>query len=345
MKTSTNKLSQLDPQKAGIDVGAASVFVCVSDSAGSQDVREYHTFTEDLESLAKWLKDRGIESIAMESTGVYWIPIFEILDSQGFEVLLANAYHLKNVPGRKTDVKDCQWIQQLHSCGLLSGSFRPTDEFVRLRAYARQRRQLFERASIQVQLMHKAFTQMNIQLNHVISDITGKTGLSIVQAILRGERDPLTLANYRDPRCKKDVKEIAKALKGNWREEHLFTLRQAYEAYEFHHKHVMECEQEIHRLLKQMEGPGLKDPSHLSQNQQDGPVIKKFNKKTIYDRSPYHFDTRDLMGEICGVDLTEIPGIDSNLAITILAEIGTDMSKWKSDKHFVSWLGLCPGNK
>src|SRR5690349_13596681 len=183
--------------RAGIDIGASSVFVCIAGTHGRQEVREYPTFTADLRNMADWLKSKGVKSIAMESTGVYWIPVFEILDPMGFEVVLANAYHLKNVPGRKTDVKDCQWIQQLHSHGLLSASFRPSDDFVRLRSFVRQRRQLFEKAAIHVQLMHKAFVQMNVQIHLVLSDLTGKTGLGIIQAIIGGERDPEKLASNR----------------------------------------------------------------------------------------------------------------------------------------------------
>jgi len=207
-----NGLRGLDPKRAGIDIGAASVFVCVSDNNQNQEVREYPTFTQDLRKMASWLKSRGVESIAMESTGIYWIPPFELLEQHGFEVLLVNAHHLKNVSGRKTDVKDSQWIQRLHSNGLLSGSFRPSDECVALRAYVRQRRQLFQHASTQIQLMQKALVQMNIQLNLVVSNLVGKTGLSIIKAILTGNRDPIKLASYRDKRCKKDEKEIAKAL-------------------------------------------------------------------------------------------------------------------------------------
>jgi transposase len=344
-------LRGLDPERAGIDIGASSVFVCIADTQGRQEVREYPTFTSDLKNMANWLKQNGIKSVAMESTGVYWIPIFEILDPMGFEVVLANAYHLKNVPGRKTDVKDCQWIQQLHSNGLLSASFRPSDEFVRLRSFVRQRRGLFERASIHVQLMHKALTQMNIQLHLVLSDLTGKTGLQIIQAMIAGERDPNKLASHRQSPCRKSEAEIAKALEGTWREEHLFALRQAYEAYEFYHRQVMECEQAIHSLLAVLSSSNhFHKPSSTVAARpevQSQLHAKKQAKKTTYNRSPYHFDVVAMVQPTlpCGIDLTAIPGIDANILLAILSETGTDMSKWRTVKHFCSWLGLCPGSK
>jgi transposase len=341
--TSTaNILRGLDSQRAGIDIGSSSVFVCVSNTQGQQEVREYSMFTRDLISMANWLKARNIKSIAMESTGSYWIPVFEILDERGFEVILTNAHHLKSVPGRKTDVKDCQWIQQLHSNGLLRGSFRPSDDFVQLRAYVRHRKQLFSRAGIQVQLMQKALLQMNVQLNLVISDITGKTGLSIIQAILGGERDPMKLASYRDLRCKKNVNEIAKALEANWREEHLFVLKQAYDAYEFHHRQIIDCEKKIQELL-----PDLVPTNSIVVDKAPSKVSEHYTaKKSSFNRSPYCFDAVAQVKKVCGgIDLTEIPGIDANTLLVIISEIGTDMSKWKNEKHFASWLGLCPGNK
>jgi len=355
--TKTGALRGLDPKRAGIDIGASSVFVCISDLNGYQEVREYSTFTRDLMDMSNWLNERGIKSIAMESTGVYWIPIFEILDSKGFEVLLVNAHHLKNVPGRKTDVKDCQWIQQLHSHGLLRGSFRPTDDFVCLRTYVRQRRKLFERGSIHIQLMHKALVQMNIQMHLAVSDITGKTGLLIVQAIINGERDPKLLASYRQSNCKKNTAEIIRALEGNWREEHIFSLRQAYEAYEFYHKQIMECEQEIHKILPTLASPDFAvvpagtTPGNLWEQfspTESVPTKKRSSAKSkcSYNRSPYYFDAGEQVKQLCrGIDLTQIPGIEANTLLVLLSEIGTDMSKWKTVKHFTSWLGLCPGSK
>ena len=358
MTKKPSTLQGLNPKCAGIDIGASSIFVCVSDKNRPQEVREYSTCTRDLNAMATWLKKRGVQSVAMESTGIYWLPPFEILEANGFKVLLVNAHHLKNVPGRKTDVKDAQWIQQLHSCGLLNGSFRPSNDFVHLRSYVRQRRQLFNRASTYVRLMQKALVQMNVQMHLAVRDVTGKTGLAIVQAIVRGEHNPTQLADYRQKNCKKTKEEIVKALEGNWREEHIFDLRQAYESYEFCHKHITECEQKIEKILPTLTPPDFteapskapRDPFEEFSPPEEGMNIekpaKKKAKKSSYNRSPYCFDAAEKVRHLCkGVDLTEIPGIEDNTLVVILSEIGTDMSKWKTVKHFTSWLGLCPGSK
>ena len=242
----------LDAKCAGIDIGADSIYVCALSSTGKPEVKEFPVFTQDLLNMCEWLKNRGVESVAMESTGVFWTPCFEILEENGFEAILVNPYLFKCVPGRKTDVKDAQWIQQLHSHGLLGGSFRPTDEYVRLRAIIRQRANLFQEGARQIQHMHKALTQMNIQLRIAISDITGTTGLAIIQAIIAGERDPLVLAALRNIRCKKEEKEIARALNGNWREEHVFILKQSYEAYEFYHKQINKCEIFVKQFIEEL---------------------------------------------------------------------------------------------
>lgn len=348
------QLSQMNPCVAGIDIGARSVFICIGFTDGHQEIREYLTFTEDLRNMLTWVQECGIKSLAMESTGVYWIPVYDILAQAGLEVLLVNAYYLKTVPGRKTDVKDCQWIQQLHAYGLLRGSFRPDDECVVFRGYIRQRTRLFELASQQVQLIHKALTQMNLQINHVLSDITGATGMNIVRAIVGGERNPLVLAKFRDYRCKKDEKEIAKALVGNYREEHLLALKQALEAYDLFHKQVMACEEEIEKILNKWkkEAPN-KDMDILAENLtlEDEQQTKQtkggrgVQKKTPYNLSPYHFEAKPILERILGVDLTDIPGLDINAIMRVLGEIGTDMTRWPTSKHFASWLGLCPGNK
>lgn len=350
-------LKNLDPLCAGIDVGADSIHVCALNSEGIQEVREFPVYTQDLQNMATWLEERGVKSVAMESTGVYWIPPFEILEASGFEVLLVNAYHLKCVPGRKTDIKDAQWIQQLHSNGLLRGSFRPIDEYIRLRTLVRQRAELFREGARKIQHMLKALTEMNVQLRIAVSDITGKTGLSIIQAIVEGERNPQKLAKLRDKRCKKTEKEIAKALKGNWRDEQIFILHQSYQAYEFFHQQISKCEECIQQILEKLpevEIPEVsvnhhippKDPFEAFSPKTKAIVKKKVHKKKkSYDRSPYCFDLLPRLKKICGVDITEIPGIQENIAMTILSEIGTDMSKWKDKKSFASWLSLCPGNK
>lgn len=343
----------MNPCVAGIDIGASSVFTCIGFEDGHQEIREYLTFTEDLKAMLTWLKQCGIKSVAMESTGVYWIPIYDILAQGGLEVLLVNAYYLKTVPGRKTDVKDCQWIQQLHAYGLLRGSFRPDDECVILRGYVRQRTRLFELASQQVQLMHKALVQMNLQINYVLSDITGSTGMNIIRAIVAGERNPLVLAAYRNYRCRKDEKEIAKALVGNYRQEHLLALKQALAAYDFFHKQVMECEEAIEEILSKWEAEKQTEDSHTTANPAQEAISEEkttkggrgIQKKTQYNLSPYHFEAKDTLENVLGVDLTDIPGLDVNAIMRIIGEIGTDMTKWPSAKHFASWLGLCPGNK
>jgi transposase len=322
------KLSPLSPCVAGIDIGAASIFTCAGFSDGHQEVREHFTFTEDLREMANWLKECGIKSVAMESTGVYWIPVYDILSQAGFEVVLVNAYYLKTVPGKKTDVKDCQWIQQLHAYGLLHGSFRPDNEGVELRGYVRQRSRLVELASQQMLLMHKGLIQMNLQLNHVISDIAGTTGMAIIRAIVAGERDPVVLAQHRNPRCKKSKEEIAKALNGNYRDEHLLSIKQALESYDLFHKQVHECERAIEKILQRWED-------------QRTPPDDKSSKKAV----SYDFEAAESLRRILGVDLSDIPGLDVNGIIKIISEIGTDMTKWPTFKHFASWLGLCPGNK
>lgn len=340
-----HNIQNLDPTCAGIDIGADSIFVCALDSSGKQEVREFSVFTKDLQNMSDWLEECGVESVAMESTGVYWIPVFEILEQNGFEVLLVNAFHLKCVPGRKSDVKDSQWIQRLHSNGLLQGSFRPIDSYVCLRGLVRQRSELYKEGARKIQHMHKALTQMNIQLRIAVSDITGKTGLTIIQEIIKGERDPAKLALYRDRRCKKSVEEIEKALEGNWREEQLSVLKQSYAAYEFFHNQIAECEEQIKQVTDALPSPEI-DLETLPKSNLISPKKKKNKKKKCsYDRSPYYFDAGLTLQRICGVDVTEIPGIEGNIAMTILSEIGTDMSKWKNKKYFSSWLGLCPGNK
>lgn len=345
-------IKYLDPKYAGIDIGADSIYVCALNSSGEPEVKEYAMFTEDLLRMSEWLKERGVESIAMESTGVYWIPVFEILEENDFEALLVNAYHLKCVPGRKSDVKDCQWIQQLHSNGLLQGSFRPDDEYVRLRGIVRQRAELFKEGARQIQHMHKALTQMNIQLRIVISDITGKTGLTIIQEIIKGERDPQKLALHRDYRCKSELNEIVKGLEGNWREEHILALKQSYEAYEFFHKQIEECERKVQEILNKLPqaemNEDLKDNKEFMLKSESLPILKtkrKKKKKCSYDRSPYCFPVTPALKRVCGVDITEIPGIDGNIGMVLLSETGTDMGRWKTKKHFASWLSLCPGNK
>ena len=270
--------------------------------------------------------------MVMESTGVYWIPLFEVLEERGFQVMLVDPRRIKNVPGRKTDVLDCQWLQQLHSYGLLSGAFRPDGDIRRLRSYLRQRAMLVEYASHHIQHMHKALTQMNVKLQHVISDITGKTGMDIIEAIAGGERDPRKLARLRDPRIKADEATIAKSLQGHWREEHIFELAQAVELYRVYQGKIAECDREIEARLEQFEDRSDGEPP--------APNGKKRNQKN----AP-RFDVQSPLYRMTGVDLTRIDGVDGFTALKVVSEVGTDMTKWESAKHFASWLGLSPNNR
>jgi len=311
-------LEHINRYAAGIDIGSKSHFVAVPEGTDEQPVREFSTFTADLERLAEWLISCGITTVAMESTGVYWIPVFEILESRGLEVKLVNARHVKNVPGRKSDVLDCQWLCQLHTYGLLHGAFRPADEVCTLRAYVRQRSTLINSCASYIQRMQKALAQMNIQLHNVVTDITGATGMRIIKAILNGERNPDTLAAMRDPRCKNSSYTIARSLKGNYRPEHLFSLQQAFELYEIYQTKIADCDRQI---LEQ---------------------LKSFDDSTN-NMPPTTVD--DALVRMSGVDLTAIDGIDTTTALKIISEIGTDMSRFKSANHFASWLGLSPGTK
>ena len=313
-------LRNINQHAAGIDIGSRSHFVAVPEGADEQPVREFSTFTGDLERLAEWLGSCGVTTVAMESTGVYWIPVFEMLESHGFEVRLVNARHVKNVPGRKSDVLDCQWLQQLHTYGLLRGAFRPVEQVCTLRAYVRQRGTLVRTSSSYIQRMQTALAQMNLQLHNVVADITGLTGMRIIKAILAGERNPDVLAAMRDKRCKNSESTIARSLKGHYRPEHLFSLRQAVEIYEFHQEKIADCDRQI---LKQ---------------------LQCFDSQDVPNDAP-PANVGEALQRMSGVDLTGIDGIDTNTALKILAEIGTDMSRWKTAKHFASWLGLSPGTK
>ncbi|MGE0207457.1 MAG: IS110 family transposase [Candidatus Babeliales bacterium] len=339
-------LNKFNPSACGIDVGASSVFVCAP-ANGELEIREYSTFTGDLKAMVGWLKSCKVTSCAMESTGVYWIPIFDIIEESGIEVILVNAHHVKTVPGRKTDVKDCQWIQQLHSYGLLSGSFRPTKEILPLRAFVRQRSRLFEKGAQELLLMQKALTQMNVRLKMVVSDISGLTGMRIIKAIIDGERNPYTLASLRDYRCQKDKEEIAKGLEGTYQQEHVFALKQSYEAYQFFHTQISECEINIEKELNQIQQLQTVESQSVQIEEKEKLKGRKTirRNKTIANRSAYYFDAPKKVEECTGVNLLEIPGMEANTLVKILSEIGTDMSRWPTVDHFVSWLGLCPGNK
>jgi transposase len=324
------ELKQVNLNAAGIDVGATMHFVCVPQGRDPQPVRSFGSFTVDLAAIADWLVQCGVTTVAMEATGVYWIPLFELLERRGFEVKLVEPSRLKHVPGRKSDVLDCQWIQQLHTFGLLSGSFRPEDAICVLRSFVRQRETLVRSASRCVQHMQKALTQMNLKLQHVLSDITGVTGMAILSAILAGERDPQRLAKLRNEKCHNDEAAIALALQGNWREDHLFALQQAMDAYRFYLEQLAEVDEKIETHLKtfedKSEGTSLPRPTG--------------KKKRA---SALGFDARNLLCKMTGMDLTAVNGLEATTVLAVISETGFDMSHWPTEKHFASWLSLCPG--
>jgi len=332
----TQSLPVLRPNAAGIDVGSTELYVAVPCDADEQPVRSFATFTEDLHALADWLVACKVETVALESTGVYWIPIFQILEARGLEVCLVNARHVKNVPGRKTDVSDCQWLQYLHSVGLLQASFRPPARVCAVRSLWRHRDTLVRYAASHVQHMQKALTQMNIQLANVISDLTGKTGLAIIDAILDGERDPQKLASLRDHRIKADTKTIAKSLTGDWKIEHVFTLRQARLIYSHYQQMVAECDIQIAALLRDFES--RIDPLAV-------PLPPPTTSHVRPQRNEPKFDLRGELYRILGVDLTQVPGLQSNTGQAFLSEVGPSVDRFASSKHFASWLGLCPDNR
>ncbi len=333
MKVQVDALKQINLNAAGIDVGAQEVYVAVPPDRSEQSVRSFPTFTADLGNLAEWLKACHIQTVAMEATGVYWIPLFEILEEKGFEVCLVNARHLKNVSGRKTDVLDCQWIQQLHTYGLLNPSFRPPEQIVAIRSLVRHREMLVQYRSAHIQHMQKALTLMNLRLSNVLSDITGVSGLRIIRAILAGERNPHKLAQMRDERCKKSEAEIAKSLEGHYKREHLFALKQALELYDFYDQQLKACDAELEAMYQEVdppENPGTPPPASRTQKRR---------------KNQAHFDLSPALYRLAGIDLTQIDGIDELTAQKVLSETGTNMSKWPTVKNFTSWLHLCPNNK
>lgn len=336
IKTQTS-LPTVRPNAGGIDIGATSIYVAVPPDRATQTVRKFATFTEDLHALADWLAECGVKTVAMESTGVYWIPLFQILEDRGIEVCLVNARHVKNVPGRKTDVQDCQWLQFLHAVGLLRASFRPPKEICAVRAVRRHRDNLVCFASQHVQHIQKSLTQMNLQLHNVISDVTGVTGQAILDAILAGERNPKTLVKLKDNRIKASDKTIEKSLVGDYRAEHLFTLRQSLDGWRFLQTQIQQCDAQIQQQLASFASKA--DPAIKPLPAQSGPKRKPRG-------NALRFDARAELYRICGVDLTAIPGLEAQLAHTIISEVGVDLkSRFDTPEHFASWLGLCPDNR
>jgi transposase len=334
-KSKNVSLPVLNPDAAGIDIGSTEIYVAVRPDRDPEPVRMFATFTQDLHKLADWLEQTGIRTVAMESTGVYWIPLMQILEARGVDVYLVNAKCVRNVPGRKTDVADCQWLQYLHSVGLLRASFRPAQEVCAMRSLWRHRDSLVELASCHVNHMQKALDQMNLQLHHVISDITGLTGLAIIDAILNGERNPEELALLRDPRIRASRKTIVKSLVGDYRQEHLFALRQSVDMYRQYQRKILECEAEIECLMKKFEGQT--DLAEL-------PPAKDSVRKCKVMKPAKAMTWRGEAYRILGVDLTTIPGISVLHVQTIVAELGPDLSRFRTAAAFCSWMGLCPDN-
>lgn len=319
------------PNAAGIDISSKEHYVAVNPDSCDTPIKAFGSFTEDLHSIASFLKECNVDTVAMEATGIYWVSLFLVLEDAGFDVVLVTAKHVKNVRGKKTDVSDSDWIRQLHSCGLLSASFQP-DRFTRkLRAYMRHRKNLIEMSATHIRMMHKALEQMNIKLQHVIADITGKSGQEIINAIIRGERNPTELYTYCDKRIKAEKKEsIIKSLNGVWKEEHIFELEQSYSLYNFYHEKIKECDLQIEKHLREKSGVD---------------TFEEVKTKAKSNKNNLNFNAKEILQELTGTDLSEIFGITESNAIEIISEVGLNMNKWPTVKHFTSWLNLAPNNK
>jgi transposase len=337
MKGKKNEFNVINPNAAGIDVSSEDYYVAVPPDRDDKPVRQFGCFTCDLHQIAKWLMKCNIETVAMESTNVYWIQLFLLLQDYGFEVFLVNARQIKNVSGKKTDIEDCQWIQQLHTYGLLSNSFQPDNITRELRTYVRQRKNLSEASSKEVTRMQKSLTLMNIKLDRVISDIVGKSGKAIIEAILQGERDPYKLVQLTDGRLKASKETLIKSLEADWRKEHLFTLRQSYDLFNVYKSMMAECDHQIEILLNSYPKAICKK---VTQKNGNNPFKRKQKQKTDFNFSP-----DDYLKSIHGIDVTKIPGFSSVTAVTILSETGSDLSLFPSKKQFLSWLNIIPDNK
>jgi transposase len=324
-------LECIEPDAAGIDVGANDIYVAVPPDRDPEPVRRFKTFTGELRQMAAWLVQCRIRTVAMESTGVYWIPPYEILEEAGLRVCLVNSRYVRNVPGRKSDVSDCQWLQYLHSVGLLKPSFRPEATVCALRSLSRHRAGLVDSAAVHIQHMHKALTQMNLQIHHVLADITGLSGMAILEAIVAGERDAVRLAGLCHAMVRSDQQTVVASLTGNYRSEHMFTLKQSLAAYRHYQQLLAECDCEIEQLIRHMPG-----------NSDDPPPPSRPQKRR---KNQFHFDMRSELVRLFGVDLTAVPGISALTAHVLLAEIGSDLSRFPSAAAFANWLALCPGNK
>ena len=345
-------LEVVHPRACGIDVGNGAHYVAVRPDQDVEPVRRFECFTADLHRLADWLEACEVETVAMQSTGVYWIPLYEILEERGFQVYLVNARHTKNLPGRKSDVQESQWLLKLHTYGLLNNSFQPTAEIRVARTYWRQRAEHVRGASRCIQRMQKILTQMNVQLANVISDLSGLTGQTIVRAILAGERDPKKLAELSHRQIRASREEIAKSLEGNWRAELLFVLKQEVEMYDTYQQRIAECDRELEAHLKSFadkatpkdEQGGPESDQWRGSDGQNGQLKRARSGKRSQGNAP-RFDLRGELCRVSGVDLTRIDGIHVLVAQTVISEVGLDRSRWNTEAHFASWLGLCPDNR
>ena len=335
--------STVHPDAAGVDVGATEMYAAVRSERAAEPIRSFPTFTADLHALADWLTACKVTTVAMESTGVYWIPVYQILEARGFEVVLVNARHMRSVPGRKSDVADSEWLRYLHSVGLLRGSFRPADQVCALRALLRHRDDLVKTAARSVLHMHKSYDQMNVHLHHAISDLTGVTGMTITDAILEGERDPARLAELADRRIKASRATLIKALQGDWRPEHLFTLRQARQTYAHYQQLISECDQEITGRIRAFEDTHQPPTATTTEHPQESAVASP--KATPKPPATKGFELGAHLTRLFGTDLTLIPGIGVNTALLLFSELGPDLSRFPSAAQFASWLNLSPQNK
>lgn len=324
------ELNRLNEHAAGVDIGSERHYVAVPPGSTEHPVREFGVFTKDLYAMADWLKECGVVTVAMESTGVYWVPLYEVLEERGFQVKLVDARKVKNVSGRKSDVLDCQWLQQLESYGLLQAAYRPPDEIVVLRSYVRQREMLVKSAATHIQHMQKALQQMNLRLDNVVSDITGQTGMRIIKAVLGGERDVKKLGEMRNYRCHATAEEIAASLVGNYRQEHLFALKQAVELFEYYQEKIAECEKEMEKYLSSLPHVAEEEPPPLPRGEKP---------------SSLSFNVREHAYKLAGTDLFRIRGLNSETVLRIVSEVGVDLSKFPTEKHFASWLCLSPNRR
>jgi transposase len=329
--------TQIKQDVAGIDVGSEHHYVAVPDGRDPEPVRRFGSFTADLYRMVKWLLDCGIKSVVMQATGVYWFGLYQVLEDHGLAVTVTNARYTKMLPGRKTDVAECQWLQQLESFGLLTQSFRPTEEFRVLRSYMRQRENLVSDIGICIQRIQKVLTEMNLQICNVLSDISGKSGMAILRAIIKGERDPYRLADLCDSRIQAPRQQVAESLEGTWQNELLFILKQQLETHEALAAQVSQCDRQIETHLQTIQQKVIPEVTPM-------PAARRPSKLLNRKHTP-QYDLRKYLYQITGVDLTQIDGIGEQIALTVVAEVGVDMSRWKTEKNFASWLGLSPSNE